>query len=100
MNWNIARELMNSVDQILTSDQIKKCNVELPQRIKFEFDSVEAATKVIEHLNNKVVFEQKVAAYQDISQTKLASPNTGPVNTGTSSSSPPQIAPPTTRTET
>ena len=75
----------------MTSDQIKKCNIELEnQRIKFELNSVEAATKVIENMNNKVVQEQKVTAYQDITQTKVASPNQGPLK-GAGSSSPPQI---------
>ena len=56
MNWNIVRELIDSIDKIVTSDQIKKCNIELEnQRIKFELNSVEAATKVIESMNNRVV---------------------------------------------
>ena len=51
---------------------------------------MEAATKVIESMNNKVVQEQKVTAYQDITQIKAASPAQGPIK-GASSSSPPQI---------
>ena len=68
MTWVIGRELIDSIDKIVTSDQIKKCNIELEnQRIKLELNSVEAAAKVIENMNNKVVQEQKVTAYQDIS---------------------------------
>ena len=56
MNWDLVRELIDSIDKIVTSDQIKKCNIELEnQRIKFELNSVEAAAKVIEHMNNKIV---------------------------------------------
>ena len=42
-------------------------------QIKVQLSNFEAASKVIEHLNNKVVMDEKVTAYQDISN-KLASP--------------------------
>jgi hypothetical protein len=44
-------------------------------QIKVQLSNHEAASKVIEHLNNKIVMDAKVAAYQDIAN-KLASPKT------------------------
>jgi len=44
------------------------------QQVKVILTNVEAATKVIESLNNTVVQDQKVSAFADIAQSVLASP--------------------------
>ena len=44
-------------------------------QIKVQLSNHEAASKVIEHLNNKIVMDAKIAAFQDLA-SKLASPKT------------------------
>ena len=76
MQWNIARVITDTIFELLPSDQIKNCNMELEKsQIKVQLSNHEAASKVIEHLNNKIVMEEKVTAYQDLTN-KLASPKT------------------------
>ena len=90
MSWDVARELTDLIGKIVTSDQIKSCNMELQKnQVKVQLASVDAANKVIASLNERFVQEQKVTAYKDISDSVLASPNAG-ANQPTSSS-PPQI---------
>lgn len=79
MTWDIAREIIDSIGEIVTSGQIKNCNMELEkQMIKVQLGTVEAAGQVIEALNNKIVKEQKLSAYYDKSTIQKASPQTGP----------------------
>lgn len=86
MPWDVARELTNMFEQIVTSDQIKKCNMELDKnQIRIQLSTVEGATKIMESFKDKEVQGRKVKACWDVSAQVLASPKT----TGLPSSSSP-----------
>ena len=93
MQWPCALKLTDIVFKLLPQDQIKSCNMENDKsQIKVQLANYEAAQKVIEHLNNKVVMDEKVTVYQDLTATsKYVSPKTG---TDQTSSSPQQAVPP------
>ena len=66
MNWEIARQIINAVEEIVTTDQIKNCNMELEkQQIKIQLQTVDAACKVIDGMNSKDILDQKVKAFYD-----------------------------------
>lgn len=79
MAWNLARELIDTIEKIATPAQIKSCNIDSDKsQIKVTLATFESANKVIEALNNTSVQEHHITAISDIqSSSVVASPKPG-----------------------
>jgi len=78
MQWDYARKLSDSFANIVAPDQIKECDMKLfKHEIHVQLTSVEAATNLVEKLNQTTFLDKLVTAYiEQVPSVVVSSPQT------------------------